>query len=429
MSGTSISPLLGITVLDLTLNLPGPYCSRLLRDLGARVIKVEPPSGDPSRQSEALFHHLNYQKESICINLKMEAGKQILYRLLPKIDIFLESFRPEVCENMGLSYEQVRHFRKDIIYCRISGYGQNGPYKNYPAHDINLQSLSGFCRFEQESTLGRESAVPLADFVAGLFALNAITAALYYRQQSGEGDYLDIAMSDGLFHFTSLWHKTITPKAQIEEMATRFLKKWESRSILSRLGHLAWRKFQKTRGIRALYSKTFLQLLPHYGLFVTADQKTLCLGIVFEDHFWKNLCEQLGPAWSPFQNLRFFERIFQRKKLRKRLKKVFAQKTLQEWLKQLPPEKIPVNEAISVSEAYEHPQYRARNKIFRVHEELGVKSPLLREQLPETLSGEFLGAQSETLLKELQYSLESILQLREEKVIDSFGFDSIVKGS
>lgn len=410
-------PLEGIVVLDLTQNLPGPYCSRLLQDMGARILKIEPPpAGDSGRQASALFNALNYNKESLCLNLKEEAGREILYRLLPQVHVFLEGFRPGVCEQMGLGYEQLRTYQPQLIYCRISGYGQTGPYQKYPAHDLNLQSLSGFCQFaSSQNTNGVESPLPIADFSSSFFAALAIVSALYRKEQTQQGEYIDIAMSEGLFHWVSFWNKTVLPSQQIEESIEKILQKKTNSPLKQALLQKGWMRF-KSKWIKR-YQRPVLQLLPHYGLFKTADQKQICLGIVFEDHFWKKLCEKLGTDWTPFADYKMLKRILKGGLLRKKLQKTFLKKTLAHWLNLLPMEELPVSPVYTLEEAHQDPQFRARSLFFELQGEVLAYNPISRVSPPSFLDVADLGKNNENILTELNYKPEEIETLYQKNIL------------
>ncbi len=206
-------PMEGITVLDLTRLLPGPYCSQFLGDYGACVIKVEDTAkGDYSRWKHSLFTDfvyddsrsayfvaLNRNKKSIKLNLKAEKGKEVFRRLAEKSDVILEGFRPGVMDNLGLGYDALKAINKRIIYCALTGYGQDGPYKNVAGHDINYLAIAGVLGMQGIKN-GRPmlAGIQIADLAGGaLMALSGILLALLARQKTGEGQFVDIAMLDG----------------------------------------------------------------------------------------------------------------------------------------------------------------------------------------------------------------------------------------
>ena len=197
----------GVRVLDFSMFLAGPYCSRLMADMGADVIKVEPPGGDflrgapPMRDdSSAYFGHLNCGKRSLCIDLKHPEGIEIIKRLLEDCDVLLENFRPGVMTRFGLDYDAVQLIKPDIVYCSVSGYGQTGPSSNLPAFAPIIHAASGFEMQSIRYEAGIERPITnrncMADYLAASHALAGIGAALFRRAMTGHGDYLDVALMD-----------------------------------------------------------------------------------------------------------------------------------------------------------------------------------------------------------------------------------------
>ena len=193
----------GLKVIDLSVFLPGPYLTLALADHGAEVIKVEPPGeGDPSREigvrdgpTTTFFRNCNRGKKSVVIDLKSDAGREALLTLCEDGDVFVESYRPGVVRRLGVDYAAVRARNPGIVYCSISAFGQDGPYRDRPAHDIATMALAGALGV----SLGRDdvpamSGVATADMTSSLQALSGILMALLRRQQTGEGDYLDVSM-------------------------------------------------------------------------------------------------------------------------------------------------------------------------------------------------------------------------------------------
>ena len=198
-------PLSGLLVLDLTRVLVGPYCTMILSDLGARVIKVEAPEvGDDSRSfgpfvddQSAYFMSLNRNKESIALNLKNEKDKKIFEKILPKADILIENFKPGTLSKWGYGWENLKDKYPKLIYASASGFGQTGPLKGLPAYDMVVQGMGGLM-----SVTGQPDSEPtrvgtsIGDITAGLFTAIGINAALYDRQKTGKGMYIDVAMLD-----------------------------------------------------------------------------------------------------------------------------------------------------------------------------------------------------------------------------------------
>lgn len=258
----------GIRVLDLTRLLPGPYATMLLGDLGAEIIKVEEPgTGDYMRGFlprvdgvSVFFLAVNRNKKSITLNLKKERGKEIFLALAREADVIIEGFRPGVMQGLGLDYEAVRQVNPGIVYCSLSGYGQNGPYRDRAGHDINYLSVSGVLgitgvRDAQPVVPG----VQVADLTGGMFAVIGILSALWQKQREGQGAYLDLSMTDGLFSMMSI--------------------------------HLA--NLMATGTPAARGNMMLCGALTCYNVYRTMDNGYVALGAL-EAKFWRNFCRALG---------------------------------------------------------------------------------------------------------------------------------------
>jgi crotonobetainyl-CoA:carnitine CoA-transferase CaiB-like acyl-CoA transferase len=212
-------PLTGLKVLDFTTLLPGPYATQLLADMGAEVLRIESPTrpdlvklmppfvGDGKTKVSAAHSTLNRNKKSIAINLKHEAAKEIINKLLPEYDIVIEQFRPGVMQRLGLDFSTLRKIQPRLIYCSITGYGQTGPLKDRAGHDINYLALSGLASFSGRKETGPIlSGTQIADIAGGSHhAAMAIMAAVIQRASTGEGQYLDISMSDAAMALTTMF--------------------------------------------------------------------------------------------------------------------------------------------------------------------------------------------------------------------------------
>lgn len=204
---TKSLPLAGVKVLDFSRVLAGPFCTAMLSDMGAEIIKVEPPTGDDQRQMGAFkndisvnFELFNRNKRSIKLDLKNEKGRAIASQLAAHCDVVVENFRPGVTAKLGIDYASLKKRREDLIYCSISGFGQNGPLANYPSYDVIAQALSGMMSITGEA--GREPMLvgdSVGDTVTGIYAAWGIVNGLFRRAMTGQGAYVDIAMFDSLF--------------------------------------------------------------------------------------------------------------------------------------------------------------------------------------------------------------------------------------
>jgi len=201
-------PLDGLLVVDLTRALAGPYCTMMLADLGARVIKVETPDGGddtrgwgpPFLEGEsAYFMSINRNKESLTLNLKDDQGRDLLWRLLARADVLVENFRPGTIDRLGFGYETVRARLPRLVYCSISGFGQTGPWRQRPAFAHIVNAISGMMALEQgDEPAPRASNLQAADVLAATHASSAILAALWRRGRTGRGAHLDVSMLEAL---------------------------------------------------------------------------------------------------------------------------------------------------------------------------------------------------------------------------------------
>ncbi len=200
----------GIKVVDLSQFLPGPHLSMMMADHGAEVIMVESPSGEPTRgiglkqAGEAIwFRNIARGKKSLSLNLKDESAKEALLKIIDEADVVIEAFRPGVVDRLGIGYDTVSQRNPGIVYCSISAYGQTGPKRLKPAHDLSIQADSGLVSVN-EGLDGQPASpgVPCADMAASLMALSGILMALVGREKTGQGDYLDISMQDTLIAWT-----------------------------------------------------------------------------------------------------------------------------------------------------------------------------------------------------------------------------------
>lgn len=326
-----MKPLTNITIIDLTVNTPGPYCTMILSDLGARVIKIEPPWGDPLRNEPSMFEPLNRGKESIVVDLKTELGRSTIKELVRNADVLIESSRPGVANRLGVDYQSLSGENPALVYCSISGFGQAGPWKNRPAHDINFLALSGYLGL-QEKLEGRPwpPVALIADMAAGLYASTLILACLNVQDPSHRGTYIDLSMTEAVLSFLM----PEIAKVQSEANSTS----------------------PNVSGI------------PHYGVFQCSDQKWFSLGIVSEDHFWVRFCETAGLI--EISKLKHHERIAKADDIRSLLEQTFMTRPAHEWDRILADADVPGASVVSLEEALSFQQFQARNAMFDLN---GIK--------------------------------------------------------
>ncbi len=196
----------GIRVLDLSQFLPGPHFTMMMSDHGADVIRIEPPSGEPTRDigarqagASVWFRNTHRGKRSVVLDLKDPAGHGAFLRLAAKADVIVEAFRPGVVDRLGIGYEQIRAINPRIVYCSIAAFGQTGPMVQRPAHDVSIQAESGLVSLNLSADGSPAMpCIPAADMAASLMAMNGVLMALLRREKTGAGDYIDISMQDSL---------------------------------------------------------------------------------------------------------------------------------------------------------------------------------------------------------------------------------------
>lgn len=413
------APLTGIRVLDFTQNLPGPYATMVLRSLGAEVIKIEPPRGDAARTFPRLFEVVNAGKKSIVLDLKTAEATGVLHRLITEVDVLVEGFRPGVMRRLGCDVATARSLNPRLVYCSISAWGQDGPYRDYPGHDLNIQALAGVChllRDEDDRPLG--AALPIGDLSASMTAVSSILAALVGRARTGAGRHLDVALVDTLLSWAYVWAEGLTPSdarlSTATEAAARRLQRAGNgrsdaigalmRGTAKRLTDPRSRKLIDTLGERFKSSRRYrgitrlrLHALPHYTLYRTRDGRYLSIGIVDEDKFWRELCEALGLA--PLGAIPLLGRFVAATPLRKLIGQAIARRDLDTWLHRLDRARIPVTPVLTLEEALRDPQL--------LHRRAGPDAPI---HAPWPLLGPLeapsprLGQHSEELLSTLRDS-------------------------
>jgi len=378
-------PLAGIRVVDFTSVIAGPYCTRLLADCGAEVLKIEDAEGDilraraPLRAGHsAYFGHLNAGKKSIVLDLKTEADRARLDRLLPHVDVLLEGFRPGVMEALGAGPRHALARNPGLVYCSLSGYGQEGPYRDHPGHDINYQALTGVCHMLRDAAEHPYGcALPLADLSSGLAAVATISAALYARQRDGRGRHIDVALIDTVLSWAYVWSEGLTPsgaklsttlpsvrrwldtsRSPLLEPAARWLARPAGAATYERVAT----RLEHTAAFRNLL-RLRLHALPHYALYQTADDRWISVGIVDERKFWTALCEGIGlpaPLRASLAAIPLAARVVTGRPVRRLIAQAFRRRTLADWLRTLDRARVPVAPVLPLDEALADPHLVTR---------------------------------------------------------------------
>jgi crotonobetainyl-CoA:carnitine CoA-transferase CaiB-like acyl-CoA transferase len=386
-------PLAGIRVLDLSRLLPGPYCTSLLADLGAEVIKVEMPgSGDTARLfpkdmgGDSSFQVVNRNKKSVALNYRDERGLQVLLRLATKADVLVEGFRAGAPLRWGLGYEAIRQANPSVVYCSLSGYGQDGPYAQRAGHDLNYQALGGLLSLNG-ATGGPPlpTGVQIADLGGGMLAAIAILGALFARQQTGQGAYLDVSMLD---------------------------------AVVSWLAPVAGALYLHTGQNPSRGATPLTGSLPSYNVYVAADGKYLALSAL-EPHFWTAFCQALGR--EDFATRQFDAGLIPE------LAALFAQRTRAEWLALLSPADACLEPVNDVDQALRDPQVRARGLVVEVESPAGSEpasgppwrfgSPFQSVERGADVPAPKLGQDTYELLRQAGFHDTEIRELAEVKIV------------
>ncbi len=393
-------PVEGVTILDMSRYIPGGYCTMVLGDMGAEVIKVEQPqkgrtaalsgqgSGPEGKNAEA-FSSVDRNKKSIALNLKSEAGKAVFYKLVEKADVILESNRPLVAKRLGVDYETVSRINPRIIYCSITGYGQDGPYRDMPGHDINYLALAGVLGILNEGGSGPPivSGIKLADIGGGgLQATIGILLALMAREKTGRGQYVDISMADGILSWI------ISPAAM----------------------YFADGKIPPP-GVIALDGKR-----PGFNAYRTKDGGYISLGLR-EEQLFANLCRAINREdLIPFQNAPSPKR----EEVIAELQEIFLSKNRDEWFQLLKENDVSASPVYKMNETFSDPHFLYRKMIVELdHPVVGkvkqIGIPIKLSDTPGRIArfAPELGENSEEILRDLGYSEEDIARMRADGVI------------
>ncbi|MDQ0215480.1 crotonobetainyl-CoA:carnitine CoA-transferase CaiB-like acyl-CoA transferase [Oikeobacillus pervagus] len=314
--------LANIVILDFTQYLPGPYASLRLADLGADVIKIEGPNGDPARYLSGgkVYEANNRNKKSLSFNLKDKQQVEQVCELIKKADVIMESFRPGVMAKLGLGYDQVRTLKEDIIYCSLTGFGQQGPLSTLGSHDLNYMALGGaLSQLKDENGKPVHPSITFADLIGGMMASEAILSALVQRERTGEGKYIDLALADSI----------------VSLMTTHVL-------------------YKEGRGIPSLDGSLIC-----YHLYETKDGRFISLAAL-ELKFWQQFCQAVGhEEWIPHH----VSKADPLNPIYKNVKELFLSKRLTEWSEFSKKVDCCMAPVLEMNEVIDHPYIKERNLI------------------------------------------------------------------
>ncbi|PIC87108.1 formyl-CoA transferase [Sporosarcina sp. P20a] len=397
----------GIKVLDLSRTLAGPYCSMLLGDMGADIIKVEQPGkGDESRYftpptwngESCYFLATNRNKRSITIDLKSPEGKEIIYKLVEEADVLLENFRTGALDQLGFGYEEIKKINPRLVYCSISGFGRTGPEKSKAGYDLLLQGFGGLMSITGDADRPPAKAgMAIVDLTTGMFAAYGTLTALLARGQTDKGQFIDVSLLDGQ---------------------------------ISLLNHMATGFF--ATGKPAVRMGSSHPSIVPYQSFKTKDQDIILA--VGNDGQWAKCCDALG--WKDLFNNHKYKtnnnRVANRNDLIPIISERLAQLTNEEIFKKLDAVGVPCGPIHTLDQVLEHPQVKAREMVLDVEHPI-VKNlkvpgfPVKLSDTPATITRypPLLGEHTEEVMAELGYTSDEIKGLKERLVIGSFSKPSI----
>lgn len=334
-------PLEGVRVLDFSLLLPGPFCTVALADLGADVLKVEPPAGDFARRMpSSLFRMANRNKRSMRLDLKhVEAGR-VVSRLARWADVALEGFRPGVADRLGIGADALQKSNPRLIYCSLSGYGRSGPWSGIPGHDLNYLCAAGAMALSGHwGEKPRRSAIPMADLAGGTYAAIAILAALHERVSTGMGRVLDLSLSEAAMSFASIRHGLDLDGASQDHL---------------------W---------------------PTNDLFETGDGRHIALGIV-EEQFWRNFVAAARDIAPDLDDPGLASEKGRRARgddLSMRMREIMRMRDAGDWLRLFEQHDVPAQLSLTPFEASQSRQISGRAMVMAMDGERHIPFPVLAD--------------------------------------------------
>ncbi len=374
------------------ISVSGPHCTRILADMGAEVIKIEKPGeGDLIRHWDSAvrglssgFVWLNGNKRSFAVDIKKKAGLEAIRRLAERVDVFLENFAPGVVERLGLGSAELCARNPRLVYCSVSGYGQDGPYRDMKAYDPLIQGEAGIIATTGYPDQPAKVGIPIADLASSMYAAVGILLALYQRERTGRGQVIDISMFE---------------------------------SILSWLGyfpHHYWHRGEEPQRIGMRH-----HLVTPYGPYLAGDGVYVSLA-VGTDQAWEVFCREVveRPDWLQDAGFRTVEaRCRNRAVLEDLIEKLFLEHPHDEWLRRLEKSRLPYGEVRGIAQVLAHPQVLARRMIREIESPVGrvpvIASPLRLSNSPARYDPiPALGQDTEAILRELGDSPEEMEKLR-----------------
>ena len=381
----------GIRVVDFSKWLPGQYCSMVLGDFGAEIIKIEDVGGEgtrsffPQKEKGMSYWHLalNRNKKGVAIDLRTAEGIAIAQRLVSTADVLIEGFRPGFMAKLGLSYDEVAKTNPGLVYCSLTGFGQTGKYSQKPAHDLNIIGLAGISYLEAEQGGATVSDIQVSALGGAFNGISGILLALLARGRTGKGQYVDISLFN----------------AAISEETTSISSLWGS----------------EEQGVQP-----FGRVAHYYNVYKTKDDRYLSVGVI-EPKFWRKMCTLIGREDISQRQMDFAHK----EELSAILAAAFLKKTQKEWLALMGGEEFCLTPVCSLEEALGGDILAESQMLMEREEDLGrvryVQNPIKLSDTPPIIARRAprLGEHNEKVLGELGYSKEEIQTLREKKVINN----------
>jgi crotonobetainyl-CoA:carnitine CoA-transferase CaiB-like acyl-CoA transferase len=389
--------LAGVRVLSLEASVSGPHCSRILADMGAEVIKIEKPgTGDLIRQWDSAvrglssgYVWLNYNKRSLAIDVKKPAGREAVEKLAGRVDVFIENFAPGVAARLGLDAARLRQKNPRLIYCSISGYGQDGPYRDVKAYDLLIQGEAGIIASTGAPEQPAKVSVPIADLAVSMYGVAGILLALIQRERTGQGQVIDVSMFESIL------------------------------SWLAYFPHHFWHRGEEAERVGMRH-----HFMTPYGPYLASDGVYVNLAVATPQD-WEVFCRQVIERPDLLEDARFQtseNRRQNRAALEPKLEDIFRERPSAEWLQRLEVARLPHGLVRNIGGVLSHPQLIARNMIAQVDSPVGpvpvIASPLHLSSSPPRLDPiPALGQDTKAILQELGYSHTEIERLRADGVI------------
>jgi len=387
----------GVKILAFEQVLSGPFATCLLADMGAEVIKIERPGvGDVIRSWDSVvkglssgYVWLNRNKRSLTVDVKKDQGREILLRLAKKADIFFENYAPGVTARLGLGYERLSELNSRLIYCSLSGYGQDGPYRDVKAYDLLIQGEGGIIATTGYPDKPARAGIAIADIASGMYAAIGILLALYQREKTGEGQLIDVSMLDAIV------------------------------SWLGYFPHHYWHAGEEPArvGMRHHY-------VTPYGPYLAGDGEYVNLAVASASD-WEVFCRKVIEKPELLSDPRF-ETVEARRKnrglLEETIETIFLEKDHRHWLEQLKKAELPHGIVRGIAQVLAHPQVVARQLIREAESPVG-KVPVIANPLKMSRSQArydpipSLGGDSDAILRDAGYASSEIEALRRDKVI------------